>query len=130
MTGVAESCRPNCQGLGWPRPAKATPAVANRAAMVTATAVKGENTFICLSAPCCFKSWVMTVDGQRALLACADRNSMAPPASGEACATVLVGRRRWDGEIPIPQTTNPGLLQCTLNRSVAGLNKRCGLYLS
>src|SRR5581483_6625418 len=48
MTGVAACCRPICHGVGWPSPAKAALAPANRATTVTAIAVKRDN-FIGLS---------------------------------------------------------------------------------
>ena len=52
ITGVAASCMPICHGVGWPSPASAAPAPANRAATVAAMAVKRDNTFIGLLAPC------------------------------------------------------------------------------
>src|SRR5580704_930757 len=51
MIGVAESCSPICHGDGWPIPASAAFPPEISAAAVTAIAAKGENTFICLSAP-------------------------------------------------------------------------------
>ena len=66
MTGVAESCRSICQGVGCPSPASAAPALASNAPAVTAMAVKRENTFI-VSFCSLFLILVTTVHGERRL---------------------------------------------------------------
>ena len=48
MTGEAESCSPSCQGVGWPSPAKAAPALAGKIPKISAVALNRDNTRIAL----------------------------------------------------------------------------------
>src|SRR3984885_13830072 len=109
IIGDAASCRPISHGVGWPSPAKAVLAPANRATTVTAIAVKRDN-FIGLPSSL-FLILVTTTSGS------ADYVRHGPQQCDAACTprsgTGLVGRHRRDGGIPTPQTINPALLQCT-----------------
>jgi hypothetical protein len=49
ITGVAESCNPNCHGVGWPAPASAIPQVASKTP--AAAAVNREIVLIVFTAP-------------------------------------------------------------------------------
>jgi hypothetical protein len=46
MTGEAEPCRSICQGVGWPSPADATPALASKIPKISAVALNRDNTGI------------------------------------------------------------------------------------
>src|SRR5689334_24453515 len=51
MTGDAGSCKSICQGVGWPSPAQATPALANTPLALAAIAAKRDNAFMPGPAP-------------------------------------------------------------------------------
>src|SRR5580700_9408420 len=127
MIGVAESCSPISHGDGWPSPASAALTPESSATAVTAIAAKRENTFICLSAP----NFEL---GHNCLRRAQDRIRRRPrqfdlPAfgpdpgcgRGEAAEEERKGLNSLQASvglegIPVPQTTNPGLLQCTDRR--------------
>src|SRR5580704_6872158 len=77
IIGDAASCRPISHGVGWPSPAKAVLAPANRATTVTAIAVKRDN-FIGLSSSL-FLILVTAASGSADMCG-ADRSSMTLPA--------------------------------------------------
>jgi hypothetical protein len=54
MIGDADPCRPICHGVGCPIAASAPPVLADSAATADTTAVKRENSFICLSSSLLF----------------------------------------------------------------------------
>jgi len=59
MTGLADSCKPICQGVGCPKPAKAALADIKRAAAKAATAIVRKKTGIVVSTP-----WMEAAPGQ------------------------------------------------------------------
>src|ERR1700722_15893335 len=97
MTGEAASCRSIPQGDGCPTAARAVPAPASKApivtaAIVTAYALKRENTGICITAPVP-QVLVISISLVVVMTAVArrrnrrDRDSLTPPAADEVCAT-------------------------------------------
>src|SRR5579862_4472991 len=124
MIGVAESCRPISHGDGCPIAAKAALAPESSAAAVSAMAAKREKTFICVSAPCFefgHDRRRRARNRERRRPRQFDRPAFGPTpgwAREEAAEGKRVGLNSLQASaglegIPVPQTTNRGLLQCT-----------------
>ena len=111
MTGLPACCSPISHGEGWPRPAKATPPAPRTATLVTTKAINRLSTRIVLCAPSTRKT-------------AADGPFRRPPQASYPAQPRWARRLplAWQfgrscggpGEIPVSQTTIPGLPQCTL----------------
>src|SRR6266853_3203985 len=79
ITGLADSWRPICQGVGCPKPANAAPSGSKRAAARAAIAVIRKKTGIVVSTP-----WMATACGQPAPRTRHEGASLLLAASGDA----------------------------------------------
>src|SRR5262245_26985392 len=95
ITGDADCCNPNCQGEGWPRPARAGSPAARTARIVANKVDRLSSRIIAPSMK----------------LSSAQRRSEPPPASGHSS----VAPRRDLGGILASQTIIPAPSQCTLS---------------
>ena len=122
ITGDAESCRSICYGVGWPSPAQAAPALANTPPALAAIAAKRDNAF--MPRLCSLLLILPQPLPQQPLISAQTQSSREPPRNdatrfggalfrGAMSLAGLAATR----EFRFLQTTNPGLLQCTHDRS-------------
>src|SRR5579864_1229642 len=88
MTGEAASCRPSSQGVGWPSPAKAVPALASKIPKINAVAPTRDNPGITLGSPSAQSRHVLAVPTPRSqqmhikYMFIVQRYGLMPPAAG------------------------------------------------
>ncbi len=111
ITGVADCCRPSSQGEGWPRPAKPAPVPARTVTLVTTKAINRLSTCIVLLRSLDEKSrrgGPLLAAHRRLIFGTAPLGTAL--GHGRGSVSLSCG---GTGEIPVPQTTIPALLQCT-----------------